>query len=93
MYHATMPTDALLQVRAALFATRDFGFEKVREETDLGGMRGGMRVCYTLCSQSIFFVQLSCLPPLDSPACTLERSGAIDARNRPSSRSRSWGAR
>jgi hypothetical protein len=27
-----MPTDALLQVRAALFATRDFGFEKVREE-------------------------------------------------------------
>jgi hypothetical protein len=31
MYHATMPTDALVQVRAALFATRDFGFEKVRE--------------------------------------------------------------
>lgn len=30
MYHATMPTDALVQVRAALFATRDFGFEKVR---------------------------------------------------------------
>ena len=29
MYHATMPTDALVQVRAALFATRDFGFEKV----------------------------------------------------------------
>ncbi len=37
MYHATMPTDALLQVRAALFATRDFGFEKVREERDFGG--------------------------------------------------------
>ena len=31
MYHATMPTDALVQVKAALFATRDFGFEKVRE--------------------------------------------------------------
>ena len=29
MYHATMPTDALVQVRAALHATRDFGFEKV----------------------------------------------------------------
>jgi hypothetical protein len=40
MYHATMPTDALLQVRAALFATRDFGFEKVREERFGGGMRG-----------------------------------------------------
>ena len=37
MYHATMPTDALLQVRAALFATRDFGFEKVREERFWGG--------------------------------------------------------
>jgi aspartate aminotransferase-like enzyme len=29
MYHATMPTDSLIQVRAALIATKEFGFEKV----------------------------------------------------------------
>ena len=36
MYHATMPTDALVQVRAALHATKDFGFEKV----GVWGVRG-----------------------------------------------------
>jgi aspartate aminotransferase-like enzyme len=31
-YHATMPTDALLVFRDALAETRDYGFEKVRDE-------------------------------------------------------------
>jgi len=36
-YHATMPTDALLVFRDALAETRDYGFEKVRQEQiDLG---------------------------------------------------------
>ncbi|HEY8908243.1 MAG TPA: aminotransferase class V-fold PLP-dependent enzyme [Rhodoferax sp.] len=36
-YHATMPTDALLSLRAVMQETRDYGFEKVRaEQTELG---------------------------------------------------------
>ena len=31
-YHATMPTDALVTFRDALAETRDYGFDKVREE-------------------------------------------------------------
>ncbi len=37
-YHATMPTDALVSLRAVMQETRDYGFEKVRgEQTELGG--------------------------------------------------------
>jgi aspartate aminotransferase-like enzyme len=36
-YHATMPTDALISLRAVMQETRDYGFEKVRaEQTELG---------------------------------------------------------
>jgi aspartate aminotransferase-like enzyme len=36
-YHATMPTDALLSLRAVMQETRDYGFEKVRaEQAELG---------------------------------------------------------
>lgn len=36
-YHATMPTDALVSLRAVMQETRDYGFEKVRaEQTELG---------------------------------------------------------
>jgi aspartate aminotransferase-like enzyme len=36
-YHATMPTDALVSLRAVMQETRDDGFEKVRaEQTELG---------------------------------------------------------
>lgn len=31
-YHTTMPTDALVQLRDVMLETRDYGFEKVREE-------------------------------------------------------------
>ncbi len=31
-YHATMPTDALLKFHATMLETRDYGFNKVREE-------------------------------------------------------------
>ncbi|WP_304640007.1 aminotransferase class V-fold PLP-dependent enzyme [Pseudomonas sp.] len=31
-YHATMPTDALLSFRDTMLETRDYGFDKVREE-------------------------------------------------------------
>ncbi len=37
-YHATMPTDALVSLRAVMQETRDYGFEKVRgEQAELGG--------------------------------------------------------
>jgi aspartate aminotransferase-like enzyme len=32
MYHATMPTDALVRLREVMQETRDYGFEKVRAE-------------------------------------------------------------
>ena len=36
-YHATMPTDALVSLRAVMQETRDYGFEKVRaEQAELG---------------------------------------------------------
>ncbi len=36
-YHTTMPTDALVQLRDVMLETRDYGFEKVRQEQiDLG---------------------------------------------------------
>ena len=36
-YHATMPTDALTRLHAVMQETRDYGFEKVRQEqTELG---------------------------------------------------------
>ena len=31
-YHATMPTDALIRLREVMNETRDYGFEKVRQE-------------------------------------------------------------
>ncbi len=31
-YHTTMPTDALVQLRSVMLETRDYGFEKVRQE-------------------------------------------------------------
>lgn len=31
-YHTTMPTDALVQLRDVMLETRDYGFDKVREE-------------------------------------------------------------
>ncbi|WP_311222975.1 MULTISPECIES: aminotransferase class V-fold PLP-dependent enzyme [unclassified Acidovorax] len=31
-YHTTMPTDALVQLRDVMLETRDYGFEKVRQE-------------------------------------------------------------
>jgi aspartate aminotransferase-like enzyme len=31
-YHATMPTDALIRLREVMTETRDYGFEKVRQE-------------------------------------------------------------
>jgi alanine-glyoxylate transaminase / serine-glyoxylate transaminase / serine-pyruvate transaminase len=36
-YHATMPTDALVKLREVMLETRDYGFEKVRnEQIELG---------------------------------------------------------
>ena len=36
-YHTTMPTDALVQLRDVMLETRDYGFDKVRQEQiDLG---------------------------------------------------------
>jgi len=32
MYHATLPTDALMRLREVMLETRDYGFEKVRTE-------------------------------------------------------------
>jgi aspartate aminotransferase-like enzyme len=39
MYHATMPTDALIRLREVMQETRAYGFEKVRAEQQLLGDR------------------------------------------------------